>query len=378
MRVSADMYVDQGILAGNSATSLICRCLLDVLVDASCLYPSISLYSVVDDITVGAVDKRKHVINRVLGATRSICIQLELVGFTISTNKNIVMGSSAQVVQVIRMGLRAWDFKGLGATKNLGVAFAGARKRSTKDQTRRWQSLLPRLSRFRSLASSFSGMHRILKTGGAPTAFYGVRVLDMEFDKWDIGDGISLHLSSFGRHSVEALVVQGTYRQLLRHVAIPSPDGVPKPPLITVIREELQSFRKGGNPKAAIFISGVIAGGYPCQLQLYRDIKVIAPLCLACGQAEGTPKHRLYGCPGSHLVRRDLDLDGVVREGAGRPECDLMVPRVLVPDPGADWPTLSMASSRLWHRRPASDLLGPRLCVDGSGLDQDNPLSARA
>eukprot|EP00959_Pyramimonas_sp_CCMP1952_P131713 2753733-Pyramimonas_sp.AAC.1 len=97
------MFVEQGILAGCSfATSPPFhkkKRRVDVPCEAARLYPSMSLHNVVGGIAVGAVGKRKHVIHMVLGATRFICVQLELLGFTISPAKGIATGSSAQVAQ---------------------------------------------------------------------------------------------------------------------------------------------------------------------------------------------------------------------------------------------------------------------------------------
>eukprot|EP00959_Pyramimonas_sp_CCMP1952_P087533 1831508-Pyramimonas_sp.AAC.1 len=53
-----------------------------------------------------------------LGATRFICVQLEPPGFTMSHAEGIVAGSSAQVVQIIRMGLIV-GLQGLGGHEEL-------------------------------------------------------------------------------------------------------------------------------------------------------------------------------------------------------------------------------------------------------------------
>ena len=114
----------------------------------------------------------------------------------------------------------------------------------------------------------------------------------VSFDRWKIGDGLEIDLSTFGRRSLHALIDRGTCREMLRYVSVPSSSNVMKPPMINVIRQELQAFRKRGDADAAIFLSGVVAGGYPSQLQLFLDRKVVNPFCLLCGQVVGTPKHR--------------------------------------------------------------------------------------
>ncbi|CAK0906876.1 unnamed protein product [Prorocentrum cordatum] len=252
MRVSADVHVDRGALAG-------------------CSFATSPLHFVL--LGGGAASKGKRVSCVALAAAISMCVQLEL---------------------------RARGSKGMWATNRLGVDVASLRRRATKVQRRRWQSLLSRLYRFSGFESSFSGMHRVLETGGAQSAFHGMRVTGMSPDQlaplsavvgsaafgpargrsgtfkslfnqdrkpgpanqrtgpaWHaapghrsmlatccthyrgIAGGIPLGLSTFGRHPVAPLVEQGTCRQLLRYVSVASPDGRVKQPLIAVIREGL-------------------------------------------------------------------------------------------------------------------------------------------
>ncbi|CAK0816547.1 unnamed protein product [Prorocentrum cordatum] len=174
------VHSSQTILAGCPfATTLLRLFLLSPLGKVCEHFPPAVPFNVVDDIALFMGGGAAKVVQTRLGnATAYLGGLLEGLQLVVSESKGKVLSPRSSAARGLAKRPSKWKFTAPAATRNLGCDFGAGPKgrRSRAVVGSRFRKIKGRLSKFRSLRSSFQGPMKVIRGGAPPQGMYGAMV----------------------------------------------------------------------------------------------------------------------------------------------------------------------------------------------------------
>ncbi|CAK0903526.1 unnamed protein product [Prorocentrum cordatum] len=177
------VHSSQTILAGCPFATTLLRLFLLSPLDKVCEhFPPAAPFNVVDDIALFMGGAAKVAQTRLGNATAYLCGLLEGQLLVISESKGKVLPSCSSAARGLAKRLSKWEFTAPAATRNLGCDFGMGPKgrRSRPVVGSRCRKIKGRLSKFRSLRSSFQGLMKVIRGGALPQGMCGAVVKGLD------------------------------------------------------------------------------------------------------------------------------------------------------------------------------------------------------
>ncbi|CAK0850322.1 unnamed protein product [Prorocentrum cordatum] len=271
-----------------------------------------------------------YVKKALVSGTLQFCRGLEALELKVSRKKCMLVASDIKVGRSLQHSLREFSFKYVPAAKNLGVdfklAFNKGRQVPQVDPSflanalplmmwckaifMQWSSEAQMQTAFdkakKEVARGWRGV--IGPAGAVVQTLIRLGWTGTSWCRWVTSTGLSLDLRELGPRTIKALLDDTTEQLSLKKVS--EFYNLSWEPFLDPIRGVIAELRKRGDHLGISLLIAQVSGGLWTQKDLFKHRYSLDPLCRWCKAREGSVHHRIWGCDGSWLLRRDLDPGG--------------------------------------------------------------------